>query len=356
MTERRILFTGGGTAGHVTPNIALIERLQAEGWTVEYVGSAKGIERTIMGGLDIPFHAIASGKLRRYFDWQNFTDPFRILWGLLQSLVICLRFRPNVVFSKGGFVSVPVVIAAWLCRVPVITHESDMTPGLANKLNYPFARKICVNFPQTANYLPQGKVLVTGSPVRRALLTGDAERGRQTLGLASGKPVLLVFGGSLGAASINSAVRSILDTLCERFEIVHVAGAGNIDPALATRPGYHQFEYLDAAFGDALAAADLVISRAGANSLYELLVTRKPHILVPLPLSASRGDQIDNARVFEQAGMSLVIAQETLSGEVLLERIDQAMSQLDNLKSRLASFETRDSVTTICNLITHLAK
>ena len=350
--SRRILFTGGGTAGHVTPNIALIERLSGQGWEIAYVGSRDGIERTIMAEMDVRYFAISTGKLRRYFSWQNFIDPVRIFAGFLQSLVICLRYRPDVVFSKGGFVAVPLVMAAWLCRIPVITHESDMTPGLANRLCYPFARRICVNFPQTTRYLPADKVVVTGSPVRDALLHGDARAGRRALGLTEDKPVLLVFGGSLGATSINRAVREALDALLARFQVVHIVGPGNLDPAFDGREGYVQREYLSREFGDVLAAATLVVSRAGANTLYELLVTRKPHILVPLPLSASRGDQIVNAREFEQAGMSFVIPQEELSGESLLARVDEIMPRLAQIQANLATFEVRDSVTLITGLLT----
>lgn len=352
MPGRRIIFTGGGTAGHVTPNLALIERLAADGWDIAYVGSKQGIERQIVAELDIPYFAISTGKLRRYFDWRNFVDPVRILWGFLQSLSVCLRYRPDVVFSKGGFVAVPLVVAAWLCRVTVIAHESDMTPGLANRLCYPFAAKICVNFPQTAKYLPAAKVLVTGSPVRQALLNGDAAAGRRALGLTDDKPVLLVFGGSLGAATINNAVRAILGPLTNRFQVVHIVGAGNLDPALDAKPGYVQREYVGREFGDLLAAASLVVSRAGANSLYELLVTRKPHILIPLPLSASRGDQIVNAREFERAGMSLVIAEEQLTGTALLATIDDVMPRLDEIRVKLGEFEIKDSVDIIVRLLT----
>lgn len=352
---RRIIFTGGGTAGHVTPNIALIERLAGQGWAIAYVGSRTGIERDIIGGMDLPYYAVSTGKLRRYFSWQNFVDPFLIVWGFLQCVAICLRFRPHVVFSKGGFVAVPLVAAAWLCRVPVIVHESDVTPGLANRLCFPFARKVCVTFQQTARYLPAGKVVVTGSPLRSALRAGDAAAGRRALGLSADKPVLLVFGGSLGATSINGAVSAVAEQLRARFDVVHVVGPGNVDPAMTGTPGYVQREYLNREFGDVLAAASLVVSRAGANSLYELLATRTPHILVPLPLSASRGDQIDNARVFRQAGMSVVIAQEALTGETLLAAIEELMPRLDAVRQTLATFDVKDSVGIIADMLEALA-
>jgi UDP-N-acetylglucosamine--N-acetylmuramyl-(pentapeptide) pyrophosphoryl-undecaprenol N-acetylglucosamine transferase len=346
----RILFTGGGTAGHVTPNIALIEDLAAAGWDVLYVGSRGGIEQGMMADMGVAYRAIATGKLRRYFDWQNFIDPLRILLGFGQSLVLCLRYRPHVVFSKGGFVAVPLVIAAWLCRIPVIAHESDTTPGLANRLCYPFTRTICVNFEETAQYLPTGKVVVTGSPLRQGLREGDATRGRRFLKVGAADPLLLVFGGSLGATTINRCIRSVLGALCERFVVIHMTGKGNIEPTLASNR-YLQFEYLGAGFGDVLAAADVVVSRAGANAVYELLALRKLHILVPLPLSASRGDQIDNARVFAARGMSRVIAQENLTGETLVRALDEAVAERAAIEARLADFTVPDSVRLITDLL-----
>lgn len=349
--SQRIIFTGGGTAGHVTPNIALMEALVEDNWVVNYVGSNKGIERQLIAPLGVPFHGIATGKLRRYFSWQNFIDPLFILWGFLQSLVLCLRLRPDVVFSKGGFVAVPLVVAAWVCRVPVISHESDITPGLANKLALPFSRWICVNFPQAAAHLPVGKVVVTGSPVRSSLLHGDAARGRAALRLDASKPLLLVFGGSLGASVINRVVRQALPALLQSFEVVHVAGAGNLQADLNGVPGYVQREYIHAEFGDVLAAADLVLSRAGANSIYELLITRTPHVLVPLTAAASRGDQLVNARVFQQAGMSEVIYEQDLTPEVLLAELSRVLAEIPAIQARLQTFAVLDSVAVITALI-----
>jgi UDP-N-acetylglucosamine--N-acetylmuramyl-(pentapeptide) pyrophosphoryl-undecaprenol N-acetylglucosamine transferase len=352
---RRILFTGGGTAGHVTPNMALIDELLAAHWVVHYVGSNRGIERRLIAPIGITFHGIATGKLRRYFSWQNFIDPLFILWGFCQSLWLCLRFRPDVVFSKGGFVAVPLVAAAWLLRIPVISHESDTTPGLANKLCFPFCRWVCVNFPQTAAHLPVGKVLVTGSPVRADLLQGDAERARRGLGLSNDKPVLLVFGGSLGANVINQAVRQNLAVLLGEFQIVHVVGAGNVLPELADTPGYIQRDYINEGFGDVLALADLVIARAGANAIYELLITRTPHILVPLSAAASRGDQLINARIFSDAGFSEVITEPELTDECLLTRVQQTYARRAAIRQRLTSFAIKDSVAIITDLIRRAA-
>jgi UDP-N-acetylglucosamine--N-acetylmuramyl-(pentapeptide) pyrophosphoryl-undecaprenol N-acetylglucosamine transferase len=352
---RRIVFTGGGTAGHVTPNMALIDEFLAAHWIVHYVGSRNGIERRLIAPMGIAFHGIATGKLRRYFSWQNFIDPLFIFWGFCQSLWLCLRLRPEVVFSKGGFVAVPFVVAAWLLRIPVISHESDTTPGLANKLCFPFCRWICVNFPQTAKHLPVGKVLVTGSPVRSGLLRGDAEKARQGLGLLADKPVLLVFGGSLGASVINQAVRQNLAALLGKFQIVHVVGAGNLLPELQSQPGYIQRDYINDGFGDVLALADLVIARAGANTIYELLITRTPHILVPLSAAASRGDQLINAKIFADAGFSKVITEPELTDERLLTCIQHTYARREAIHQQLASFEIKDSVAIIAELIKRAA-
>jgi UDP-N-acetylglucosamine--N-acetylmuramyl-(pentapeptide) pyrophosphoryl-undecaprenol N-acetylglucosamine transferase len=359
-----IFLTGGGTAGHVTPNIALIEALSAENWRIEYVGSHGGIEKSMIAPLGIVFHGIASGKLRRYFSWQNFIDPIYILWGLMQSVYLCLRYRPKLVFSKGGFVAVPLVFAAWLCRIPIICHESDITPGLANKLSFPFARHICLNFPQTKKYLRSGKLLVTGTPIRRSIVEGDASRGLSFLGFDKAidkandkeRKVLLVFGGSLGAEVINSCVRVLVPDLIDSYQIVHIVGKGNLDDQLTSMTTYKQFEFLQEEFGDVLAAADVVISRAGANSIYELLATRKPHILIPLSSMASRGDQIINAEIFKGEGMSMVIAEEDLNPTLLASRLEELTLKAESHQSRLTEFEIPDTLSIIRKLISNTVK
>lgn len=350
-----ILFTGGGSAGHVTPNIGLIERLLHEGWQVDYVGSKSGIESEIIPRLGIPYHVIATGKLRRYFSWQNFIDPFRILLGLLQSIWLCARLRPDVLFSKGGFVSVPVVVAAWLSRIPVITHESDVTPGLANRLNMPFARHICLTFAETKELLHSHKAVLSGTPLRRVIRDRDAGRAQQFLNRsASTRPCLLVFGGSLGASTINAAIREVLDLLLARFDVIHVCGAGNLDDSLKD-DRYWQYEFLHEEFGDILALADVVVARAGANSIYELLACRKPHVLIPLGRQASRGDQIENAKVFEKRGFSVVIFEDELSSEKLVSQITRVFDQRTDIGKRLEEFEVLDSEDIICKLITSVA-
>ncbi len=350
----KILFTGGGTAGHVTPNVALIEVMQAAGHNCHYVGSRAGIENELITG--IPFYSISSGKLRRYFSWQNFVDPFRVVWALLESLFLIARIRPDVVFSKGGFLAVPVVLAAWLLRVPVICHESDVTPGLANKISFPFTDTICVNFAETAALVSRDQVVVTGTPLRTSLLKGCASRGRRFLGFAEDKPVLLIFGGSLGATRINAQVRSVIGLLSERYAVIHITGAGNIDESLLAMPGYVQKAFLNEEFGDVLAAANLVIARAGANTIYELLALRKPHILIPLSGTASRGDQLVNARIFEKGGFSVVIQETELSDELFIERIAKTFERIPDLTAKLSRYEIPDSTQMIKELLTRTAE
>src|SRR5699024_376896 len=289
---KRIILTGGGTAGHVTPNIALLPRLKELQYDIHYIGSYNGIEKDLIEPFHIPYHGISSGKLRRYFSMKNFTDPFRVLKGFYEANKLIKTLKPDVIFSKGGFVSVPVVMAGKRNHVPTIIHESDITPGLANKLSMPSATKICCNFPETLKNLPADKAVLTGSPIRQELLTGDKEAARKFCHFTSQKPVILVIGGSLGAAAVNQAVRNILPKLLESFQVIHLCGKGKLDESLTRVEGYAQFEYIQKELKDLFALADIVISRAGANAICELLALRKPNILIPLPANASRGDQI----------------------------------------------------------------
>lgn len=318
---RRIVFTGGGTAGHVTPNLALIPHFLKDGWDVHYIGTASGIERTLVEPLGgVTYHSIHSGKLRRYFDLKNFTDPFRVLQGAYEATSLLGRLRPNVVFSKGGFVSVPVVYGAWLHRIPSVLHESDMTPGLANRITIPLARQICTSFPETAAQLG-AKAVHTGTPLRPSLFSGSAARGRARLGFDGERPLLTMMGGSTGAVSVNTALRGALPGLLERFQVAHICGKGNLDAALEGMAGYRQLEYVDADLPDVLAATDLMLCRAGANTLAEVLSLKKPMLLVPYPMGASRGDQIQNAASFARRGFARVLPQEEMTPESLAEAL-----------------------------------
>lgn len=319
--EKKIILTGGGSAGHVTPNLALLPQLLAEGIEVHYIGTADGIERTILSERkDVTYHIISSGKLRRYFSWKNFTDPFRVMRGLFQARRVMREVKPAAVFSKGGFVSVPVVIAAHGKHIPVVTHESDYTPGLANKINAKFADKICVTFEDTLAHVG-AKGVHTGTPIRPELYQGDKERGLAFLGFDDKKPVLLIMGGSLGASVVNDAVRAALPKLLISYDIVHLCGKGKVEEQL-NQPGYRQFEYVNEALPDVLAATDVVVSRAGANAVFEFLALSKPALLIPLPRSASRGDQILNAGYFARKGFAMVLEQESLTPETLLDAVN----------------------------------
>ena len=328
---KTIVLTGGGTAGHVTPHLALIPELKQRGYQIHYIGTENGIEHEMMDRIDgVTYHAVKSGKLRRYFDLKNFSDPFRVLAGAEESVHIIKKIRPDVCFSKGGFVAVPVVWGAWRTHVPVVCHESDLTPGLANKLCVRFAKKIATTFPECAEALGE-KAEMTGTPMRKELFEGRREEGLRLAGLSGDKPVLLMTGGSLGAQSVNRVLREALPELLPDMDIIHICGRGNVDEALKGTPGYSQFGFVSDELPHLFAAADAVLSRAGANSLCELQALEKPMLLVPYPLSASRGDQVLNARSYEQRGLALVLEQEKMTRETLVKSIHRLFSEKDRL-------------------------
>ncbi|MDD6381564.1 MAG: undecaprenyldiphospho-muramoylpentapeptide beta-N-acetylglucosaminyltransferase [Lachnospiraceae bacterium] len=352
---KKIVLTGGGTAGHVTPNIALLPALKEAGFEAEYIGSYNGIEKDLITKEGIPYHGISSGKLRRYFDWKNFSDPFRVIKGYGQARSLLKQIKPSIVFSKGGFVSVPVVLAAKSLHIPAILHESDMTPGLANKIAMKGAVKICCNFPETVKYLPEGKGVLTGSPIRQQLLHGDRQKALEFTGLKGDRHILLIIGGSLGSVFINNAVRGALDDLLQKFEIIHLCGKGNLDPSLDGKDGYVQYEYIGKELPDLFAAADLVISRAGANAICELLALHKPNILIPLSRNASRGDQILNAESFKKQGFSYVIEEEDVNEKTLTEAIHYVAEHKDEYKKAMADSGQMDSISKIVSLIKEYA-
>jgi UDP-N-acetylglucosamine--N-acetylmuramyl-(pentapeptide) pyrophosphoryl-undecaprenol N-acetylglucosamine transferase len=351
----KIVFTGGGSAGHVTPNLALISQLQSRGWSIEYIGSRLGIEKSIVEEWSIPFHHISSGKLRRYFDLKNFKDPFHVLKGIWDAYRLLRRIKPDVVFSKGGFVTVPVVMAAKAARIPVIIHESDYSPGLANRIAIPMASKVCVTFPETLEHINKGsragKAVHTGIPIRPELFEGDASRGREWTGLSAGKPVLFIMGGSLGAQAINKAVRERLDELLQSFQIIHLCGKGHVDQELSERTHYKQYEYVSKELPDLLAMADVVISRAGATSIFELLALRKPMLLIPLTLQASRGDQLLNARSFEQSGYCRILYEEDLQPDTLVAAVQQVFRDRRDYVKRMSESGSMNSVFAIVTMI-----
>ena len=353
---KHIVLTGGGTAGHVTPNIALIPALKEAGYQISYIGSYDGIERKLIEDLGIPYYGISSGKLRRYFDWKNFSDPFRVIKGYGEAKKLLKNLNPNVVFSKGGFVSVPVVLAAKARKIPALIHESDMTPGLANKICIPSAAKVCCNFPETVTCLPKDKAVLTGTPIRQELLSGDKEKGREFCCFSKEKPVILVIGGSLGSAAVNHAVRTILPELLKEFQVIHLCGKEKVDSSLTGTEGYVQFEYIKDELPDLFALADLVISRAGANAICEISSLAKPNLLIPLSANASRGDQILNARSFERQGYSKVLEEEALTPDALLSAIHDLYANRQSYTDAMKGSSHTDSIHHIVSLIEECAR
>lgn len=353
---KRIILTGGGTAGHVTPNIALLPRLKELQYDIHYIGSYQGIEKELIEPFGIPYHGISTGKLRRYLSARNLTDPFRVLKGLGEARRLIKILDPDVIFSKGGFVSVPVVLAGKKRHVPTIIHESDMTPGLANKLSLSAATKVCCNFPETLELLPEGKAILTGSPIRQELLSGDRYKAREFLGFTSDKPVILIIGGSLGAVAVNEAVRAILPELLKTYQVIHLCGRGKIDPTLVNLEGYAQYEYIKEELKDLFALTDIVVSRAGANAICELLALHKPNLLIPLPANASRGDQILNARSFERQGFSIVLEESEMTNETLLAAINRLYENREVYIETMKRSSQQNSIDTIIDLIESVAR
>lgn len=348
---KRILLTGGGTAGHVTSNIALLPALREQNYDIHYMGSFEGIEKRLIADFDIPYYGISTGKLRRYFDPKNFTDPFRVIAGFFEAKKIIKKIKPDVVFSKGGFVSVPVVRAASSLGIPCIIHESDLTPGLANKMCISVVKKICCNFPETLKELPADKAVLTGSPIREELAQGDRLAGLDLCGFTANKPVIMVVGGSQGSAAVNEAVRSALPKLLQDFQVVHLCGKDKVDNLLLTTSGYKQFEYIKSEMKDIFAIADLVISRAGANAICELLSLKKPNILIPLPTTQSRGDQILNAHSFESQGFSMVIEEDYLDCDTLTNKVHELYCNRQSYIDAMNKSVQTDPISTIMKLI-----
>lgn len=354
--QKSILFTGGGTAGHVIVNLALIPHFIQQGWDINYIGSKSGIERDLIEALsEVTYYPISTGKLRRYVSINNIKDPFKVLKGVGQAWNIIRKTKPNIIFSKGGFVSVPVVIAARLRKVPTIIHESDLTPGLANKISVPFAKHIFTTFPETEKYLPRKKTSYVGAVVREALFKGNREVGLQLTGLNEKKPVLLMIGGSSGSQRLNSVLRENIDHLLTKYQIIHICGRGNIDESMQ-KTGYVQFEYVNEELKHIFAITDYVISRAGANAIFEFVALQLPMLLIPLPLSASRGDQIDNARSFASLGVAKVLLEEDMTNETFLEAIKQLVKSGPIFRDRMKNLAMKDSHKQVATMIEEMAK
>jgi UDP-N-acetylglucosamine--N-acetylmuramyl-(pentapeptide) pyrophosphoryl-undecaprenol N-acetylglucosamine transferase len=352
---KRIVLTGGGTAGHVTPNMALIPVLREKGYDIHYIGSYDGIEKKLMEDMGVPYHGISTGKLRRYFNLKNFSDPFRVIKGLGEAKGLMKELKPDVVFSKGGFVAVPVVLAAHSRHIPIICHESDMTPGLANKIAIPKASKVCCNFPETVDKLPAGKAVVTGTPIRKELFQGDSAAAMTFCGFTEVRPTLLIIGGSSGSVRVNEAIWSCIDEITKKYNVIHLCGKGKTNDKLKGIPNYVQFEYIKQELANLLALADVVVSRAGANAICELLALRKPSVLIPLSLEASRGDQILNAQSFAKSGYAKLLMEEDVTDKSLLAAIDDVYDNRDDYIKAMNCSTSTDSITLITDMIDELA-
>lgn len=356
MEEKHIVFTGGGTAGHVIVNLALIPYFKKEGWTIDYIGSIDGIERQLIEPIEgVTYFPISTGKLRRYLSIENVKDPFKVLKGTFQAWNIIRKRKPDVVFSKGGFVSVPVVVAARLSHVPTIIHESDYTPGLANKLAVRFAKKVLTTFPETVKYLPESKAEHIGAVIREELMQGKEDVGLSLTKFNRKKPILLIMGGSSGSQNINALVRHNLNELLQTFQIVHICGSGNIDSSISEE-GYVQFEYVNEELKHIFAITDFVISRAGANAIFEFLALKIPMLLIPLSLAASRGDQIVNAKSFAQNGYAHVLEEENMDETTFLEAVYKLKRESEHIVKQMKTYKSEQARERVIQLITEMSK
>ena len=343
----RIILTGGGTGDHVIPILSLLESLQKEGFSCQFIGSKNGIEKELIK--EIPYFEISTGKFRRYLSVKNLTDPFKVVKGVGDALKIMKRIKPNVVFSKGGFVTVPVVLAAKMLKIPVVIHESDITPGLANRIAIPFAKYVCTSFPETVSRIGD-KAILTGTPIRKEILNGDKKRLSYFL---RNLPTVLITGGSTGSLAINNAVWNNIESLLTDYNVVHLTGKGKINEDIK-RTGYIQLQYVNDEMAHLYDLADVVISRAGANTLAELLALKKPNLLIPLPLSKSRGDQIENAKSFAGQGFSEILQEENISE--LKKYLDNLYKKRAKYKLSMAEAEQKDSISAIVGVLKNFQK
>ena len=351
----KIIFTGGGTAGHISLNLALIPLFIEKGYEVHYIGSKNGMEKELIGELlNVKYHEIPTGKLRRYFSKENFKDFFNVFKGITEAKRIISDIKPNVVFSKGGFVSFPVVVGARINRVPVIIHESDLTAGLANKLSFPFCTKVFLTFKDEKNeFGKKGEYI--GAIVRSELNLGSKQKAMKICGFTNSKPNILVMGGSSGANSINQAIWNNLDILLKDFNIIHICGKGGINNSVK-RKNYVQFEFLKKELADIFALSDMAISRAGSNSIFEFLSIKLPMLLVPLTKNQSRGDQIENAKYFENKGYCKVIEDEKINSELFVEKIYQTYSNNVEIKGKMNQCEELGSIDELVSKIIELSQ
>ncbi len=357
---KKIVFTGGGSAGHVTPNIALFPYFRENGYEIHYIGSEEGIEKTIIEKeKDIIYHHIRAGKLRRYFSLKNFTDIFKVIGGYYDSKKLLKEIKPDIVFSKGGFVCVPVCAACGRLKIPVVSHESDITPGLANRISKKFADKVCLTFKETLKYVKPPKGIYTGTPIRGFLYYGSKQDALDFLQYGDpSKPVLLIIGGSLGSKTINNAVRENIRSLTDKFNIIHFCGKNNIWQEVPEdcAPSYRQYEFFTEGLQNMFALADIIMSRAGSNSIHEFLALKKPMLLIPLSGKASRGDQILNSENFKARGLCDILREEEITPELMLSKINEVYDRRDEYIKAETEAENADGTSKIIDVILETAK
>ena len=343
----KIILTGGGTAGHVTPHLAILPYLKNDFNSIYYIGSENGIEKDIITQANIPYYSVPCAKLNRSFCLNNFKLPLKLIAGYKKAGKILDNLKPDIIFSKGGYVSVPTILAAKKRKIPIIAHESDYTIGLANKLTAKYCKKVLTSFKETAQTLKNGEYV--GPPIRKKLLTANTKDAINHFGFLGDKPILLITGGSQGATAINNAVRNSLNDLLPKFDILHICGKGNLDKNI-NRKGYFQTEYLsniELAFN----ICSVCISRAGSNTVFELLALKIPSILIPLPKGNSRGDQVLNAEYFQRLGLVSVLPQNVLTKDSLVYAVNYTYANRHNLKRNLEKANITDSSRQISRIL-----
>ncbi len=343
-----LILTGGGTAGHCTPNVALLPYLKNDFTNIYYIGSENGIEKNIIANTNIPYYDIPTVKFNRSLTIKNFTIPYKLVRGINKAGEIIDKLKPDVVFSKGGYVSVPTIIAAYKRKIPVITHESDLTMGLANRFTARYCSKILTAFPETAENIKNAEYC--GLPLRKNLYSpADKKELLSYFGFSGIKPILLITGGSQGAKIINDCVRKALPNLLNKFDIIHICGKGNLSKEKPLK-GYFEVEYMNK-IENAFKIASVCVSRAGANTLFELLSLKLPCLLIPLSSSASRGDQIDNAEYFYKKGMVNVLPQKTMTVESLTQSIFTTYNNRINIIINIEKSPIKDCSRKISRII-----
>ncbi len=355
MSNKKIVLTGGGTGGHVTPNIALIPKLVEAGYDVHYIGSYDGIERELITNVDdkynVKYYGISSGKLRRQITLKNIADAFKVIKGIGEALSLISGIKPDVIFSKGGYVTVPVVLASKMKKVPIVIHESDLTPGLANKIATPYASVVCTSFESTVNRVKNDNVVCTGSPIRDEIFEGDRGMGLKIFKFKENKPIITLMGGSMGSKNLNETIRRIIvNNMLDDYNIVHLAGKDNIDESIEC-DNYKQFEYLHDELPHLFACTDLFLTRGGANAIFEIRALCIPNIIVPLSKKVSRGDQIQNAYEFKQNGYSEVIEEEKLTSELLISSINDVLTNKEKYINEMQKVGRKNTLDTLLECI-----